>query len=721
MIVNRDKPEAVITFYTETGNLVARNVKDPKSNQDNDFISISTMRDMNADAPTFNINLTRNKMWNKWIASNDLVKIEMCRPPEKKRVVFVGLVDDVRKSVAMSEDGSVQRVISVTGRGVAKAFVANDIGVVPEAEYASTSVGWLQSVGVNLSGSSMSEILKATWDIVAKKMVNYKFSNHKDLFDIIGYSFTDRPNMVLLDDSSIINYSGSLFSFMREIAEAPFYELFFEIQDNVPTLIARPTPFNPEEWNKLTNHSITDLDVVRDDTGRSDVETYTLYSVGAKTLFSPNDTYKTFGQRPFWYKPYADKYGIHRLHVESAYMSVAEDTDANLVDIMRELMADLYNWNIRNNSFYNGKILVKGKASYKIGERLTYKSDEDGSVREFYITSVNHNFTNFGSWVTEIGVTRGCNPVERFLAPVGRYTEYSGIGLIEFNPEKARQALMGGSDYPTDLTGSDSVTARDVVAGAYEIMNNGINGVKVRYVFGGNEPKKGKLDCSSFTQYVFKTYAGMDIGRTTGQQVQKGTKVSKDKLVPGDLVFFKNTYKSSHIYGVSHVGIYVGEGKFINNTSGGGGVQVDSLSSSYWSKHWLMGRRVIAQSPSKPTGKGTVFSATAYGASKENLGVPDWWQPTFKTATGTTPKEGRTVAVDPKVIPLHSKIYIESDFPGITGEYIAEDTGGAIKGKRIDIYFNDIPPKYDPKKARKRMLAFGKRNVTVTIIRRGKG
>ncbi|UNY49033.1 secretory antigen SsaA-like protein [Bacillus phage SP82G] len=185
MTVTRYKPEAVITFYTETGDLVARNVKDPKSNEDSDFISITTLRDMNTDSPTFTINLTRKKMWHKWITSNDLVKIEMHRPPQIKQTVFVGLVDDVRKNVVLSDDG-VQRVITITGRGIAKAFIENDIGVVPEAEYASTTVGWLQSVGVNLAGSSMSQILKATWDIVAKKMVNYRWENHKELFDIIG-------------------------------------------------------------------------------------------------------------------------------------------------------------------------------------------------------------------------------------------------------------------------------------------------------------------------------------------------------------------------------------------------------------------------------------------------------------------------------------------------------------------------------------------------------
>jgi len=65
-------------------------------------------------------------------------------------------------------------------------------------------------------------------------------------------------------------------------------------------------------------------------------------------------------------------------------------------------------------------------------------------------------------------------------------------------------------------------------------------------------------------------------------------------------------------------------------------------------------------------------------------------------------------------------VYIKSDYPGITGEYIAEDVGGAIKGNRIDIYFNDIPPQFDPHEANKRIKKFGRRTVEVKIIRRGK-
>ncbi|WAB25168.1 3D domain protein [Lysinibacillus phage vB_LfM_LysYB1] len=78
------------------------------------------------------------------------------------------------------------------------------------------------------------------------------------------------------------------------------------------------------------------------------------------------------------------------------------------------------------------------------------------------------------------------------------------------------------------------------------------------------------------------------------------------------------------------------------------------------------------------------------------------------TATGTNTVEGRTVAVDPSVIPLGSKLHITSaSYPAINGYYVAEDTGGAIKGNKLDIYFNS------PSRAKE----FGvRRDLVVTIL-----
>lgn len=869
------RPQAVVYLYTETGQLVARGTNNPHSDMDDDVIRISTTREIGADAPTFTIELTRRRDWNQWVASNDLVVIKTQRPPEALTTVMFGLVDDSRDTVSLTAEGIPTRSITITGRGVSKSLINFDVTIVPEAEFQLVATGWVESTGVTLAGKKPSQIIKTAWDIICKKHINYTWDNGKKLFDYMAYRVVDRPNMTMLDSSAVSNWQGTMWSFFREIAEDPFYELYEEMENGKPTIIARATPFNKTDWNKLQLFTITDDDVNNEELGRSDLETYTIFSVGAKTLFAPNDIYKTYGVLPYWYKPYSKKYGNRRLHVESAYTAVGDsDISADQTQIMRGLMKDLYNWNIKNNSMVNGNIIVKGHAMYKVGCRLEYASIEGDVEREYYITSVSHMFENYGSYLTQLGVTRGLPSNQRFTTPWSKYTEYSGLGILPYDPVAAKKALMdgagGSTDSNTPISSVDMGLAIKVVDGARGIMNNGIAGRKVQYVFGGSDPVLAKFDCSSFVQFVYKDYANIDLGKVTGVQVQRGVQVDAQHAQPGDLVFFTNTYTSNYIFGVSHVGIYIGGGQMIDNNSGKGTVVIDDLSDPDWKKHFLMYRRVLpmvgdsnitssatmygyakqasdsldwnpdvvmaqwiletshfkshvfltdnnlagikwvssknnpgatgagvkandggyyAHYPDLASGvkgyidfvnanprysnvsstqdargeaellhqdgwatdsgyvtdimsvinsekdtwgngypatdggssgssapKGVTYSATAYGASKLNGG-----NGSGRTALGTRPREGHTVAVDPSVIPLGSLLKIEcSSWTGINGSnYIAEDVGGAIKGKKIDVYFEDLS--VDPFVARSRMLDFGTRNITVTILRKGKG
>ena len=729
MNVELYRPIAKVTFFTESGELVARATNNPSSAIDDDIISISTTRELQSDSPTFSIELPNRKQLHQWIASNDLILIDLSRPPEKLATVFVGLVDDCRKKTSVSGN-AVTRSISVVGRGVAKSLIRFDVGVVPEAEYSHTSMGWLLAAGVSLAGSSPADVAESIWKVLCEPHINYKWSNGKALFDYALKDFSDRPLLKLLDVTTIMNWQGSIHSLLKDVAEEPFYEVFWEMKDNKDTLNIRPTPFNVDDWDKLESHTIYDRDVVRDDIGRSDVETFSIFSVGAKTLFSANDTYKTFGVKPFWNEDYSNKYGNARLHVETSYTSVADGVDSeSQITTMRSMMVDLYNWNIKNNSMRNGTLVVKGSNKYKVGTRVVYDSTEDGSKYEYYVVSVTHTFVNFGGpFITILGVTRGLPVGERFTAPWGTYTEYSGLGILPFDPVGSRDALinagngvLGQGPVNDELYAPSTGDVDAVLKGARKTMTEGINGAKIRYVFGGNTPNSGSLDCSSWTQYVYKTYANVDIGRVTGQQVTKGTQIDKGKLLPGDLVFFKGTYNSTHIYGVSHVGIYLGNGEFIHNSSGQNGIAIGQLSDNYWISHWLMGRRVLTASTITATGKGAKFQATGYGATALNLMGGPGWVPTFKTAIGVTPIEGRTIAVDRSVIPLHSLVRVECpSYPKVNGEYVAEDVGGAIKGNKIDIYFDDIPPK-DAHATRRRLLDFGRREVLVTVLRKGKG
>lgn len=98
---------------------------------------------------------------------------------------------------------------------------------------------------------------------------------------------------------------------------------------------------------------------------------------------------------------------------------------------------------------------------------------------------------------------------------------------------------------------------------------------------------RGAFDCSAFVRHVFAK-AGKKLPRTAAEQYQVGNKVDKAELRPGDIVFFKNTYKR----GISHVGIYIGNGRFIHASSGSGGVTTSSLSDDYYVKHWAGAKRL---------------------------------------------------------------------------------------------------------------------------------
>jgi len=106
-----------------------------------------------------------------------------------------------------------------------------------------------------------------------------------------------------------------------------------------------------------------------------------------------------------------------------------------------------------------------------------------------------------------------------------------------------------------------------------------------RYRSGGDSPNEG-FDCSGFTTWVFNKY-GIKLPRSSREQFQIGQQVAKTNLKKGDLVFFGSRR------GISHVGIYLENGKFIHSASGGKDVQVSSLDEDYWRARYAGGRRVF--------------------------------------------------------------------------------------------------------------------------------
>ena len=107
-----------------------------------------------------------------------------------------------------------------------------------------------------------------------------------------------------------------------------------------------------------------------------------------------------------------------------------------------------------------------------------------------------------------------------------------------------------------------------------------------RYTWGGTSPLTG-FDCSGLVRWVLGQL-GIETGRTVWSQFPVGAPVEQDELRPGDLVFFANTYTA----GLSHVGIYVGDGQFVDAGTERTGVRQASIWDPYWAPRYVGARRV---------------------------------------------------------------------------------------------------------------------------------
>lgn len=106
------------------------------------------------------------------------------------------------------------------------------------------------------------------------------------------------------------------------------------------------------------------------------------------------------------------------------------------------------------------------------------------------------------------------------------------------------------------------------------------------YVYGGASPSG--FDCSGLVYYVFGTF-GISVGRTPAEQYNAGSPVDKGSLQPGDIVLFAGTGGS----GITHAGIYAGNGQFIHSPNSRSNVSYSDLTSGYWSEHFYCGIRVV--------------------------------------------------------------------------------------------------------------------------------
>jgi cell wall-associated NlpC family hydrolase len=163
-------------------------------------------------------------------------------------------------------------------------------------------------------------------------------------------------------------------------------------------------------------------------------------------------------------------------------------------------------------------------------------------------------------------------------------------GLVALPPLCAAQPAAERS-----LVETATDTVKDVAATAWHsaqglsVFALGLLGVEYRY--GGTSPQTG-LDCSGLVRYVFQQVTGVTLPRTAKEMSRIGDQVAPDELRPGDLVFF-NTRR----FAFSHVGIYLGDNRFIHAPARGREVEVATFDRSFWQKRFNGARRLAGVVP----------------------------------------------------------------------------------------------------------------------------
>ncbi|HGJ8324911.1 TPA: C40 family peptidase [Neisseria gonorrhoeae] len=129
---------------------------------------------------------------------------------------------------------------------------------------------------------------------------------------------------------------------------------------------------------------------------------------------------------------------------------------------------------------------------------------------------------------------------------------------------------------------------------ADELIGSAMGLLGIAYRYGGTSVSTG-FDCSGFMQHIFKRAMGINLPRTSAEQARMGTPVDRSELQPGDMVFFRTLGGSR----ISHVGLYIGNNRFIHAPRTGKNIEITSLSHKYWSGKYAFARRIKKNDPSR--------------------------------------------------------------------------------------------------------------------------
>lgn len=183
--------------------------------------------------------------------------------------------------------------------------------------------------------------------------------------------------------------------------------------------------------------------------------------------------------------------------------------------------------------------------------------------------------------------------------------------------------LSACSSTPTRSTASRDTGLRtrgapiqDPSAGLEEISIEAMALAGTPYRYGGNTPDSG-FDCSGLVRYVVQRAASVNLPRTAAEMGRRGTSLDRRDVASGDLVFFNTTGQPN-----SHVGIYVGQNRFVHAPATGGTVRLEDMTKSYWASRYGGARRVVAVSNLPDAPAPTIAPITPAPVSLMSTRVP---------------------------------------------------------------------------------------------------
>lgn len=303
--------------------------------------------------------------------------------------------------------------------------------------------------------SKLNDVSWTVWDETRDRPVKKTLK----MQNIIRYNFA-YVNFFLPMILSLSDYEGSIWNLMEKCAIKPFTELFIDVRDskeawnssgnsrvvtsdieqasntekaNLPEdqgryaspahqfgtdkakvlLAYRKTPFDKEDWDKLKRHTLHEKDVISEDLTKGDNEHYNLFWAGEKIATLGVDIKRL--APPILNTANALRYGISPLEVNIDGLfrendPAKESTQTiSFTDLAKEYTDRLKRWYENNHELLSGTLEVRGKGSYKVGQRLVYEDID----REFYIEGVNQAFHMLVGWKATLTVTRGAKLIKK--------------------------------------------------------------------------------------------------------------------------------------------------------------------------------------------------------------------------------------------------------------------------------------------------------------------